>query len=125
MHVDTVTGHVITSAMCVHTTLGPGLLESAYAACLADELRLRSLDVRQQVPLPLIYRNRRLDVAYRIDLLVSNCVVVEIKCVGTLLPVHDAQLLSYLKLSGYKVGLLINFHVPHLKESIRRFVNNF
>src|SRR3954470_20157933 len=108
MDVNTVTGAIITSGMCVHTVLGPGLLESAYEACLADELRLRGIEVRQQVPLSLIYKNRRLDVAYRIDLLVESLVVVEIKCVPKMLPVHDAQVLSYLKLSGYKVGLLIN-----------------
>jgi GxxExxY protein len=115
MGINTVTGHVITSSMCVHTTLGPGLLESAYEVCLADELRLRGLHVQQQVRVPLIYKNRRLDVAYRLDLLVNDCVVVEIKCATKLLPIHDAHLLSYLKLSGHKVGLLINFHVPHLK----------
>jgi GxxExxY protein len=123
MHVNTVTGHVITSSMCVHTILGPGLLESAYEACLADELRLRGLEVRQQVPVPLTYKSHRIDVAYRLDLLVADCVLVEIKCVAKLLPVHEAQVLSYLKLGGYKVGLLINFHVPHLKDGIRRFVN--
>jgi len=123
MDINGVSGHVITSAMCVHTILGPGLLEGAYEMCLATELRLRGLDVQQQVPVPLIYKGRTLDVAYRLDLLVNECVVVEIKCVAKLLPVHNAQLLSYLKLSGHKLGLLINFHVDHLKEGIRRFVN--
>jgi len=109
--------------MITHTALGPGLLESAYEVCLAAELRERGLDVRQQVPVPLIYKGRKLDVAYRLDLLVNDCVIVEIKCVSKLLPVHDAQLISYLKLSGRRAGLLINFNVPHLKEGIRRFVN--
>jgi GxxExxY protein len=80
--------------------------------------------VEQQVPVPLVYKGRTLNVAYRLDLLVNQCVIVEIKCVGRLQPIHDAQVLSYLKLSGYKVGLLINFHVPHLKEGVRRFVHN-
>ena len=124
MRINTITGHVITSSMCVHTCLGPGLLESTYESCLTDELRLRGLHVEQQVAVPLIYKNRKLDVAFRLDLLVNDLVVVEIKCVRQLLPIHDAQMLSYLKLGGYKAGLIINFHVEHLKEGIKRFVNH-
>jgi GxxExxY protein len=125
MQLNAITGHIITSSMSVHTALGPGLLESAYECCLADELRLRGLRAQQQVPVPLTYKGRTLSVAYRIDLLVNDSVVVEIKCVAHLLPIHDAQMLSYLKLGGYKVGLLINFHERHLKDGIRRLVSNF
>src|SRR5688572_15480335 len=124
MQLNAITGHIITSAISVHTALGPGLLESAYECCLADELRLRNLLVQQQVPVPLTYKGRTLNVAYRLDLLVNESVVVEIKCVVCLQPIHDAQMLSYLKLGGYKVGLLINFHDRHLKDGIRRLVNN-
>lgn len=119
-----VSGQVVDCAIKVHSALGPGLLESAYEACLNHELRSRGHSVRAQHPLPVIYNEIRLDIGYRIDLLVDDAVVVEIKAVEKLLPIHEAQLLSYLKLSGYKIGLLINFHVLHLKDGIRRMVNN-
>ena len=110
--------------MKVHSALGPGLLESAYETCLAYELEKRGLLVIRQAPLPVIYDKVRLDVAYRIDLLVEDAVLVELKTVAKLLPIHEAQLYSYLKLSEKKLGLLINFHVVHLKDGIRRKVNN-
>ena len=109
--------------MKVHTALGPGLLESAYEACLLYELRKRGLKVYAQVALPVVYEAVRLDAGYRIDLLVEDAVVVELKAVEKLLPIHEAQILSYLKLSGKKVGLLLNFNVLHLKDGIKRVVN--
>ncbi len=119
-----VSGSVVDAAMKVHTVLGPGLLESAYEACLAYELRKRGRKVFSQVELPVIYEDVKLDVGYRIDLLVDECVIVELKAVEKVLPLHEAQLLSYLKLSGKKLGLLINFNVPRLKQGIKRMVNN-
>ena len=118
-----VSGDVIGCAMEVHSTLGPGLLESAYEACLRYELSGLGYTVIAQQPLPLVYKEVRLDVGYRIDLLVENAVVVELKTVDRLLPIHEAQLLSYLKLTGLKVGLLINFHVPVLKDGLKRLMN--
>jgi GxxExxY protein len=116
---------VIGAAIVVHRALGPGLLESAYEACLAFELRERGLNVEQQKPLPVRYKTVRLDCGYRIDLLVDNSVVVELKAVDQLLPIHRAQVLSYLKLSDCQVGLLINFNVQLLKHSIVRIANKF
>ncbi len=116
---------VIGSAIEVHPTLGPGLLESAYEACLAYELAQRGFKVEQQKPLPLIYHTVKLDCGYRLDLLVESLVIVEVKAIDSLAPIHEAQLLSYLKLSGCKLGLLINFHVQLLKNGIRRVVNDF
>jgi GxxExxY protein len=123
MPMNSVSGAVVDSAMTVHSALGAGLLESAYQACLAYELRQRGLRVRTQVPLPVTYKTITIELAYRSDLLVENQLVVEIKTVNKLLPVHNAQLLSYLKLGGYHAGLLINFNVPHLRDGIRRMVN--
>jgi GxxExxY protein len=117
------TGHVVDASLRVHRALGSGLLESAYEACLAYELRSRGLQVLVQVPMPVTYRGVELELGYRLDLLVEGLVVVELKTVAKLLPIHDAQLLSYLRLGGYRVGLLINFHVPRLKDGIRRLVN--
>jgi len=111
------------AAIQVHRVLGPGLLESAYEACLAFELRKRGLKVEQQKPLPLIYEGVKLDCGYRIDLLVEGCVVVEIKSVDAVAPIHKAQVMSYLKLSGCKLALLMNFNVLMLKDGIPRFVN--
>ena|SRR5688572_11256960 len=123
MAVNDVSGAVVDSAMRVHTVLGPGLLESPYQICLAYELRKRGLDVQTQFELPVIYDDVRIDVGYRVDLLVEGAVLVEIKAVSKLLPIHEAQLLSYLKLGGFWAGLLINFHVPRLKDGIKRMVN--
>ncbi len=119
-----ITSGIIGAAIDVHRALGPGLLESAYEACLAYELIQREMKVEQQKPLPLIYRDVQLDCGYRIDLLVDDAVIVEIKSVNSLAPIHQAQLLSYLKLSGCEVGLLINFNVKLLKQGIVRMVNS-
>jgi len=120
-----ITDQVIGAAIEVHRALGPGLLESAYEACLAFELAQRGLKVELQKPLPVVYKEVHLDCGYRLDLLVENAVIVEIKAVESLAPIHQAQLLSYLRLSGCKVGLLINFNVRILKDGLRRLVNDF
>ncbi|HKT88306.1 MAG TPA: GxxExxY protein [Candidatus Sulfotelmatobacter sp.] len=114
---------IVTAAMQVHSVLGPGLLESAYQACLQHELLRTGLRSEAQVGLPVIYRGVKLDLGYRMDLLVENLVVVEIKSVDSISPVHQAQVISYLKLSGKSLGLLINFNVLHLRDGIKRFVN--
>jgi GxxExxY protein len=123
--INRITDKIIQAAISVHRALGPGLLESAYEACLAFELTDMGLTIEQQKPLPVIYRAVNLDCGYRLDLLVEREVIVELKAVDRLMPIHEAQLLSYLKLSGYKVGLLINFNETLLKNGIRRRVNNF
>ena len=123
MELNEISGAVVDSAMKVHTALGPGLLESTYEVCLAFELADRGLQVRTQVALPVVYRSVRLEAGYRLDLLVEDSVIVELKAIESVLPIHEAQLLSYLKLSGKKLGLLINFNVVHLKDGIKRMVN--
>jgi len=120
-----VTEAIISVAVDVHRALGPGLLESAYEACMVYDLAKAGLKVEQQKPLPIVYRGIKLECAYRLDLMIDNEVIVEIKSVEKLLPIHQAQLLSYLKLSECKVGLLINFNVKMLKNGIKRVVNNF
>jgi GxxExxY protein len=120
-----ITGEIVDSAMRVHSALGPGLLESAYLACLAFELRDRGLKVQTQMPFPVVYRAVRLDVGYRLDALVEDEVILDAKAVTTMIPLFEAQLLSYLILNDIRVGLLINFHVIHLKDGITRMVNNF
>jgi len=117
-----VSREIINAAMKVHSALGPGLLESAYEACLAYELGKAGLKVDAQLALPVVYDGIRLDIGYRIDLLVQDLVVIELKTVETVTPVHQAQLLSYLKLSGKSLGLMINFNVVHLKDGIKRYV---
>ena len=119
------TKEIISAAIEVHRALGPGLLESAYEECLCRELNLRGIPFERQVPLPVEFKGVRLECGYRLDLLVDKRVVVEIKTVESLLPIHEAQLLTYLKLGGWKVGLLINFNVSVLKNGIRRRVLNF
>ena len=114
---------ILSAAMTVHSALGPGLLESAYEHCLAHELERAGVRVRRQVLLPLRYREITVDAGYRIDLLLEEKVVVELKAIGTVLPVHSAQLLSYLRLGGYRLGYLLNFHVERMKDGIRRIVN--
>jgi GxxExxY protein len=114
---------VITAAMRVHSELGPGLLESTYTACLQHELKKAGLKADAQVGLPVVYDGVKLDLGYRIDLLVEDLVIVELKSVDAIAPVHQAQIISYLKLSGRSLGLLINFNVTHLKDGIKRFVN--
>ena len=123
MDLNRVSGAVVNAAMKVHSALGPGLLESAYEACLLHELRKEGLKVEVQACLPVAYDGVKIDVGYRVDLLVEDTVIVELKAVETLLPIHEAQLLSYLKLSDKRVGLLINFNVLHLREGIKRMVN--
>ncbi|HSJ64556.1 MAG TPA: GxxExxY protein [Gemmatimonadaceae bacterium] len=121
--VNSRTAQIVDAALRVHSALGPGLLESAYAACLAHELRRRGLEVRTQVAIPVHYHEILLELGYRADFLIDAAVLVELKTVTKLLPIHEAQLLSYLRLSGHRVGLLINFHTVHLKDGIKRLIN--
>ncbi len=113
---------IIKAAMKVHSVLGPGLLESAYEACLAYELKKAGFKVQAQLGLPVIYEEIELELGYRIDLVVNDLVIVELKCVEEISRLHQAQLLSYLKLSKIDLGLIINFHVLHLKDGIKRMV---
>lgn len=115
---------IIGSVIEIHKTIGPGLLESAYENALAYELRKKGLDVKQQVPMPFIYKDVKQDVGYRIDLVVENRVIIEVKSVEVLAPVHYTQVLTYLKLSGMKLALLINFNCQMIKGNIHRIVNN-
>jgi len=121
-HLNKITGEIIHSAIEVHKNLGPGLLESAYQKCLQFELTEQNLVVREELPLPIVYKDIHLDHGYRLDLLVEERVVIEIKTVETFTDVHIAQLLTYLKLGGYKLGLLINFNVTLLKNGIKRLI---
>ena len=123
MNVNELTGKISEAAMKVHTALGPGLLESAYEACLLFELHRRGLNAIRQVALPVVYEDVKIDAGYRVDLLIEDAVIVELKAVDKVLPIHHAQLLSYLKLSGKRVGLLINFNVEHLKDGLKRMIN--
>ena len=122
MDLEKVFKAVLDCSFQVHTALGPGLLESAYEACLYYEILQSGLSVSKQVPLPLIYKEVKLDAGYRVDLLVENKVIVEIKSVESLADIHMAQILTYLKLSGCKLGLLANFNVRHLKDGIKRVI---
>jgi GxxExxY protein len=119
------THEIIGAAIEVHRMLGPGLLESAYEECLARELAIRGLPFERQKPVPVTYKDVKLECGYRIDLLVDGTVVVELKAVDALAPIHDAIVLTYLRLSGCRIGLLINFHAVVLKDGIRRLVNNY
>src|SRR5215212_7604362 len=121
-HVNELTYEIIGAAIEVHRTLGPGLLESSYRECLCRELSLRKIDFKREHALPVRYKGIQLECGYRIDVLVAQLVVVEIKAVEALAPIHDAQLLTYLRLGGWNVGLLINFNVVVLKDGIRRRV---
>ncbi len=120
---NAVSRRVIGSAIKVHNALGAGVLESAYHACLCHQFAEDGLQFQHQVRLPIVYEGVELPAAYRVDFIVEKCLIVEVKCVEKLLPVHSAQLLSYLRLSGYKLGLLINFNVAHLRDGIRRKIN--
>lgn len=113
---------VLDSAFTVHRTLGPGLLETVYEMCVCRELSKRALTFERQLQLPVVYDGMRLDAGLRIDLLVAGCVIVELKAVEKHLPLYEAQLLTYLKLTGHRIGLLINFNVPLLKDGIKRVV---
>ena len=116
------TGIILKKAYEVHTALGPGLLESTYEECLCHELSLYGLQIERQKTLPIEYKGIKIDNGYRLDIVVENKVVIELKSVETLLPIHTAQLLTYLKLSKIKYGLLINFNVESLKEGIKRYI---
>lgn len=125
MELNEITEAIIAAAIEVHRHLGPGLLESAYLRCLRHELTLRKIPFAAELPLPVIYKGIELDCSYRVDLLVMGSVVIEVKSVQALDPIHEAQLLTYPRLGGWKVGLLINFNVPVLKNGIKRRVHNF
>jgi GxxExxY protein len=122
MNVEEVFKIVLDCSFKVHSALGPGLLESAYEECLYYEISQLGLKAEKQKPLPLIYREVKLDAGYRVDLLIENCVIVEMKSVDALSDVHLAQILTYLKLSKCKLGLLVNFNVKHLKDGIKRVI---
>ena len=119
---DPLTHEIIGAAIEVHRQLGPGILESAYAACLCFELGMRGLSPKRQVTLPVMYKNQRLEFGFRPDLIIEEKVLVELKCVEKLMPIHDAQVLTYLRLSGVRVGLLINFQSQPLVDGIKRMV---
>ena len=119
------TEKIIGAAIEVHKALGPGLLESAYEECLAHELSLANISFERQLPLPVIYKSLSLDCGYRLDFLVEKKVVLELKAIERLQPIHQAQLLTYLKLGGWPIGLLINFNMPVLRQGIKRMVHNF
>ena len=119
---DPLTETVIGLAIEVHRALGPGLLESAYEACFCYELKANDVSYKRQVPLPVVYKSIKLDCGYRIDVVIDGLLVIELKTVDRLLPIHDAQMLTYLKLSGIRTGLLMNFNMPVLKDGIRRLV---
>ena len=123
MDIEDVAREIIDSAIKVHRILGPGLLESAYQKCLKHELGQRGLYVQTELELPIIYEGMTIDAGYRIDMLVEHCVVVENKAVEKLLPIHEAQLLTYMKLRDLRLGFLLNWNVPLLKHGIRRMVN--
>ena len=121
---DVASGIVVSAAMYIHSCCGPGLLEAPYKAFLARELRLRGLDVRTEVEVPVTFRGLKVDFGFRLDLLVEEALVVELKTVRALAPVHHAQLLSYLRLSGHRIGILLNFHSARLKDGLRRVVDD-
>jgi GxxExxY protein len=123
MRINEISGAIVDSAMKIHSAPGPGLLESVYVACLRHELNNRGFGTGVQVSLPVIYEGVRLNLGFRLDILVENLVIIEIKAVDAISPIHQAQLLTYLKLSQKHVGLLINFNVVHLRDGIRRMVN--
>ncbi len=120
--VNQTTEAIIGAAIEVHKHLGPGLLESAYEECLCHELHLRNIPFQRQVPLPVVYKGTKLDCGYRIDLLVKNEVIVELKAIDSILPIHEAQALTYMRLGSWKVGLIINFNVPIVVKGIKRLV---
>jgi GxxExxY protein len=121
--IEQIATQLVDAMLAVHRELGPGLLESTYQACLAHELRLRGIEVRCEVELPVHYRGLRIDVGYRIDMLVADCIPVENKSVQALAPIHEAQLLTYLRLSGRRLGFLVNWNVPLIKDGIKRMAN--
>jgi len=124
-HLNKLSKIILDSSIEVHRNLGPGLLESVYEVCLCKELNLRDINLQRQVSLPVEYKNEKLDADFRIDVLVENEIIIELKAVEFLLPVHEAQLLTYLKLADKRLGFLINFNVPKLVDGFKRRVNNF
>ena len=124
MDINQLSNKIIGAAIEVHKVLGPGLLESAYEKCLCRELKLRRLSLDNQKPLPVVYKGVEIDCGYKMDLVVKNAIVVELKSCEKIEPIHKAQLLTYLKLSGLNLGLLLNFNVPIMREGITRIVNN-
>ena len=120
---NTLSQNIIGAAIEVHRQLGPGLLESAYEECLCHELTIRKMNFQRQQPLPVEYKKVKLDCGYRLDVVVEGLVILELKAVSNFEPIHEAQILTYLKLTGLKLGLLINFNVPVLKDGVRRIAN--
>jgi GxxExxY protein len=123
MDIEEIGKEIVDSSIKVHRVLGPGLFESAYQACLAYELRKRGFHVECELNQPVLYDGQRIDVGYRLDMFIENCVIVENKAVERLLPIHEAQLLTYLKLRDCRLGYLLNWHVPMMKDGIKRMVN--
>jgi GxxExxY protein len=121
--IELIAKQLVDSMLAVHRELGPGLLESTYQACLAYELRDRGVEVRCEVELPVKYKGLEIEAGYRIDMLVADCIVIENKSVQALVPIHEAQLLTYMKLSGCRLGFLVNWNVPLIKDGIKRIVN--
>jgi GxxExxY protein len=122
-HENSIGTEIVGAAMTVHSALGPGLLESAYKFCLAHELSKRGLAIRKQVSIPIVYNDLVIENGYRIDLIANNLVIVELKAIESVTAVHRAQLLSYLRLGGFKLGYLLNFNVAHMRDGIARLVN--
>jgi GxxExxY protein len=120
-----ISGVILDAAIDVHRNLGPGLLESVYQVCLCHELISRGLSITQQVYLPVIYKNHPLNLDFKIDILVENEIIIELKAIESILPVHEAQLITYLKLSNKRLGLLINFNVPRLVDGFKRMINGY
>lgn len=125
MDIDTLSNVIIGAGILVHRTMGPGLLESAYESCMAYELRSRGINIERQKPLPVRYKGVLLDCGYRLDMVVEQKIIVEFKAVAKLDPIHEAQMQTYLKISKYTVGLIMNFNVKLLKDGIRRFVHGY
>ena len=125
MDIEVIATQIVDAAIKIHRELGPGLLESAYQACLAYELRRRGLTVNCEVLVPIVYDGQKIDAGYRIDMLVENCVIIENKTVDNLIPLHEAQLLTYLKLKGFRLGFLLNWNVRRMKDGIKRMVHGF
>jgi GxxExxY protein len=121
--IEPIAKQVVDAMLSVRRELGPGLLESTYQKCLAHELKSREIDVRCEVELPVHYKGLQIDAGYRIDMLVGDCTIIENKSVQALAPIHEAQLLTYLRLSGYRLGFLVNWNVPLIKDGIKRMVN--
>jgi len=123
MDINQLSNKIIGAAIEVHRTLGPGLLESAYEECLCEELEFRGLQYERQKPLPVVYKRRKLDCGYRLDIVVSNSIILELKCCEKIEPIYEAQLLTYLKLSGLHLGLILNFNVTMMRNGIKRIVH--